>query len=74
MSVPTSEVRIVRTFAADPGRVYRAWLDPQLVRQWFSPSDWSVGDVAVDERVGGRHSVHHLRGGVDEGGFESTIV
>jgi uncharacterized protein YndB with AHSA1/START domain len=67
-------VRLVRTIPAPPERVYRAWLDPDVIRRWFAPADFTVAEVAVDERVGGRHSIHHARDGVDLGGFESTLL
>jgi uncharacterized protein YndB with AHSA1/START domain len=67
-------VRLTRTIPAPPDRVYRAWLDPAIIRRWFAPSGFSVCDAAVDERVGGRHSVHHDDGSGDVGGFESQLL
>jgi uncharacterized protein YndB with AHSA1/START domain len=70
-----TEVRITRTMPASPERVYRAWLDPEIVRRWFAPSDFTVSAAAVDERVGGRHSVRHRdSSGADVGGFESELL
>ena len=75
MITETPVVRLTRTIPAEPSRVYRAWLDPDLIRQWFAPSDWAVVDAAVDERVGGRHSIHHRdAAGSDVGGFESVLL
>ncbi|MCW2542360.1 MAG: ATPase [Frankiales bacterium] len=67
-------VRLTRTILASPARVYRAWLDPDLIRRWFSPSDFTVSDAIVDERVGGRHSVWHRNADGDLGGFESRLL
>jgi len=68
-------VRMVRTIPAPPHRVYRAWLDPDLIRQWFAPSDFRVIGAEVDERVGGRHSVRQSDAdGQDVGGFESELL
>ena len=68
-------VRLTRTIATTPDRIYRAWLDPEIIRRWFAPADYSVSAANVDERVGGRHSIHTLDGeGNDIGGFESTLV
>ncbi len=67
-------VRLVRTIPAPPERVYRAWLDPKLIRQWFSPASFIVADVDVDERVGGTHRISHTDDGVDVGGFESELL
>lgn len=68
-------VRITRTIAAPPARVYRAWLDPELLRSWLAPASLSVKQVEVEERVGGHHRTWQVDpGGEDVGGFEATIV
>jgi uncharacterized protein YndB with AHSA1/START domain len=67
-------VHLVRTIPASPARVYRAWLDPEIIRRWFAPAQYTVAAAEVDERVGGRHSIHQLDGGVDVGGFESRLL
>lgn len=67
-------VRLQRTIPAAPARVYRAWLDPQVMCRWFAPAGFSVGKAEVDERVGGRLAVWHQDGdGNDVGGAEATI-
>ena len=64
-----------RTIAAPPERVYRAWLDPQLLGRWFAPAGFTVRKAEVDERVGGRLSIWHADGaGNDVGESESEIV
>lgn len=68
-------VHLRRTIAAPPERVYRAWLDPQLMGRWFAPAGFTVRKAQVDERVGGRLSIWHADGeGNDVGGSESEIV
>jgi len=72
---PVTAVHVRRTIAAPPQRVYRAWLDPQLMRRWFAPASFTVRRVAVDERVGGRLSIWHIdSAGNDVGGAEAEIV
>jgi len=72
---PTTAVHVRRTIAAPPDRVYRAWLDPQLMVRWFAPAGFTVRKAEVDERVGGRVSIWHADGaGNDVGGSESKIV
>jgi uncharacterized protein YndB with AHSA1/START domain len=67
-------VRLQRTIPAPPERVYRAWLEPEIMRRWFAPAIFSVSKAEVDERVGGRISVwHHDADGNDIGGSEATI-
>jgi uncharacterized protein YndB with AHSA1/START domain len=68
-------VRLQRTFPAPPHAVYRAWLDPDLVRQWMAPGDpYEVERVDIDERVGGHYSVWQSHSGVSGGGFECEIL
>jgi uncharacterized protein YndB with AHSA1/START domain len=74
-------VRMVRVIPAAPERVYRAWLEPDLIRQWFAPSGFRVLRAEVDERVGGRHRIHHTADHADDaaeapdlGGFESELL
>jgi uncharacterized protein YndB with AHSA1/START domain len=48
-------VRLTRTLPAPPSEVYRAFLDPEMLRRWFGPADVRVLDVEVDPRPGGTH-------------------
>jgi uncharacterized protein YndB with AHSA1/START domain len=72
---PATAVHVRRTIPAAPDRVYRAWLDPQLMAKWFAPAGFTVRKAEVDERVGGRLRIWHADGeGNDVGGSESEIV
>ena len=71
---PTVAVRVVRTLHATPDRVFRAFLDPDLIRQWIAPDDLSIDRVAVDARVGGLLEVWHSRNGVSTGKFEGCFL
>lgn len=71
---PETAVRLQRTIPAPPARVYRAWLDPQVMCRWFAPAMFTVGKAEVDERVGGRFRLWHQDAdGNDVGGAEATI-
>jgi uncharacterized protein YndB with AHSA1/START domain len=78
MSTVTTEgtaVRLTRTISAPPERVYRAWLDPELLRRWLAPGTMTVTRAEVDERPGGRLSIHQAdatEAGI--GGMESDIL
>jgi len=50
-------VALDRVIAAPRAKVYRAWLDPELLARWMGPDDFSVVMATVDERVGGEHRV-----------------
>lgn len=66
-------VKLQRTLPAPPHAVYRAWLEPELLRQWMAPGV-DVKRAEVDARVGGRLRIWHAQGGTDVGGFECEIV
>jgi uncharacterized protein YndB with AHSA1/START domain len=66
-------VRLERTLPAPPRSVYRAWLEPEMVRRWLTPG-LSVGRVEIDARVGGRFRVWHQDGQTPAGGFDCEIV
>jgi uncharacterized protein YndB with AHSA1/START domain len=68
-------VRLQRRIPAPPHEVYRAWLEPELMRRWLAPASFTVTRVEVDERVGGRMGVWQAGDdGVAMGGFESEFV
>jgi len=71
---PTVAVRVERTLHASPDRVFRAFLEPDLMRQWIAPDDLAVDRVTVDARVGGRIEVWHSRNGVSTGKFEGCFL
>jgi hypothetical protein len=62
-------VRLQRRIPANPDQVYRAWLEPELVRRWFAPEEMAVSNVEIDARVGGHFRVWQQADGVDVGGF-----
>lgn len=46
---------VERKLSAAPERVFKAFADPQLHRQWHVPGgDWIIADYEHDFRVGGR--------------------
>jgi uncharacterized protein YndB with AHSA1/START domain len=44
---------LTRMIDAPPEKVYRAWTDPELLKQWFVPSPWTISKVEADVRPGG---------------------
>jgi uncharacterized protein YndB with AHSA1/START domain len=67
-------VRLQRTIPAEPAKVYRAWLDPELLRQWMAPGSLSVTRAEVDERPGGRFRIWQADAGRDAGGFDAELL
>ncbi len=73
MSDGRDVVRLQRIIPALPARVYRAWLEPELIRRWLAPGAMQVARVEVDERVGGRYRIWQESDGGDVGGFEAEL-
>jgi uncharacterized protein YndB with AHSA1/START domain len=54
-SVEKPALRIARHYPVAPEKVWRAWTDPQAVKQWWGPGGQQPVSVAeLDVRVGGR--------------------
>jgi uncharacterized protein YndB with AHSA1/START domain len=51
----TAVLRITRTFPAPRDRVFAAFTEPELLRQWWGPAGFSLPQASVDLRVGGRY-------------------
>ncbi len=73
-SETATAVRIEKVLHAPPERVFRAFLEPELMRQWIAPDDLHVDRLTVDPRVGGRVEVWHSRDGEGTGKFEGRFV
>jgi uncharacterized protein YndB with AHSA1/START domain len=67
-------VRLQRRIPAPPDEVYRAWLDPGLLRRWLAPTGLEVTHAEVDERVGGRYRIWHAGTEGEVGGFECELL
>lgn len=51
------DVRIERSLAASPERVYAAWTDPALLNRWYCPNPELPLEVTGDAVVGGTYRV-----------------
>jgi len=51
------ELSFERTYAAPADAVWRAWTDPDQLRQWWGPEKTTVPECEVDLRVGGALSI-----------------
>lgn len=51
------ELVLVREFDASPAKIFKAWTDPELLKQWFCPLPWKVTDAKLDVRTGGNNYV-----------------
>ncbi len=57
MPNPTSTevLRITRTFPAPRERVFAAFTEPELLKQWWGPAGFSLPSVSVELHTGGRY-------------------
>lgn len=44
---------LTRDFDARPDKLYRAWTEPALLTQWFTPAPWTTPKAELDVRAGG---------------------
>jgi uncharacterized protein YndB with AHSA1/START domain len=54
--IPTAadlELVLTRVIDAPPAKVYRAWTEPALMTQWFTPPPWKTTHAETDVRPGG---------------------
>ena len=67
-------VRLQRRIPAALDEVYRALLEPELIRRWLAPAGLEVTRAEVDERVGGRYRIWHAGAEGEVGGFECELL
>ena len=52
-NVKDRELVLTRLIDAPPAKVYRAWTEPELLKQWFAPLPFTTHVVEIDVRPGG---------------------
>jgi len=67
-------VRVERIIPAAPHQVYRAWLEPELLRRWMAPGGLEVTRAEVDARPGGHFRIWQADAGDEMGGFECDVL
>jgi uncharacterized protein YndB with AHSA1/START domain len=68
-AVETYDVAVRRDFDAPVERVWRAWTEPDDLREWWGPTGFTCPRAEADVRVGGRIFVT-MRAPAEWGGFE----
>jgi uncharacterized protein YndB with AHSA1/START domain len=51
------ELVLTRLIDAPPEKVFRAWTEPELLKQWFAPKPWTTPEAKLDVRPGGVQSI-----------------
>lgn len=52
-SAEDRDLILTRTINASPEKVFAAWTQPELMKQWFAPAPWTTPVVETDVRPGG---------------------
>lgn len=56
-TLQSRDLVLERLIDAPPDRVFRAWTDPALLKQWFTPKPWTVASAELDVRPGGANVI-----------------
>lgn len=51
------ELVLIRMIDAPPEALFRAWTEPELLKQWFCPKPWTVSSAELDVRPGGSNLI-----------------
>jgi len=51
---PIKEVTFERVYDAPIDAVWRAWTDPEKLKQWWGPNNVTIPECEIDVRVGGK--------------------
>lgn len=69
---PLKQVTLERTYDASPEKVWQAWTDPALLKQWWGPDNVTIPECTVDLKVGGTFSIT-MEAGEAMGPYKGTL-
>ena len=49
------EIAITRIFNAPRELVWKAWTEPEMIKKWWGPKDFTAPEIKVDLRKGGKY-------------------
>ena len=49
---PSRSLVLERVIDVPPEQLWRAWTQPELLKQWFCPLPWKVTECEIDLRPG----------------------
>ncbi|SRR5260221_5024113 len=55
MTDENKQIVIERIFDAPVEKVWDAWTNPEMVKKWWGPKDFTAPSVEIDFRVGGKY-------------------
>jgi uncharacterized protein YndB with AHSA1/START domain len=56
-STASRELVLTRLIDAPREKLFKAWTDPDLIKQWFAPLPWTTPHAEVDVRSGGSNLI-----------------
>jgi uncharacterized protein YndB with AHSA1/START domain len=56
-TVGDRELRLTRLIDAPPAAVWKAWTEPELLKQWFAPLPYTTPEASFDLRPGGSNII-----------------
>jgi len=69
---PEHELVISREFDAPVEKVWKAWTEPALLKQWWGPDNVTIPECELDLRVGGQFSIV-MEAGEAMGPYKGTL-
>jgi uncharacterized protein YndB with AHSA1/START domain len=66
-------ITITREFAAPVAKVFRAWIEPDLVSQWLGPKDIDTKIDVWEMHTGGRYRYRAVRDGHEVAAFYGSF-
>ena len=48
------ELNISRLVDVPAEKLYRCWVEPELLKQWFAPKPWSIASTEMNTKAGGK--------------------
>ena len=51
---PKTDLVLERYAEVEPSVIWRAWTEPEHVKQWFTPKPWTTPECDIDLRPGGK--------------------
>jgi uncharacterized protein YndB with AHSA1/START domain len=67
----TKQLTFERSYAAPADVVWKAWTQPEMLREWWGPEKTSVPECDIDLRVGGEIRVV-MEAGAEMGKYQGT--